>query len=154
MVSQLFGWKDQGMVIDTMAHLGSLFAFFYTFVLTDLKDYTDNGFFQFSETVFDTQLVKKIVIATTPAIIIGLLFRDVIANYARNAEIISITTIFFAIVLFIADQNEGAKKSTSCHIKEAFLIGLAQSIALIPGVSRSGITLAAGLFFGFLGWMP
>ena len=149
MISQLFGWKDQGMVIDTMAHLGSLFAFFLYICFNRPKDYTDNGFFQFSETVFDTQLVKKIVIATTPAIIIGLLFRDVIANYARNAEIISITTIFFAIVLFIADQKRGAKKINELSYKEAFLIGLAQSIALIPGVSRSGITLAAGLFFGF-----
>lgn len=148
-VSQLFGWQDQGMVIDTMAHLGSLFAFLLYIFFNRSKDYTDNGFSEFSETLFDIQLIKKIVIATTPAIIIGFLFRDIIAKYARNADIIAITTIFFAIILFIADQKRGGKKINDLSYKQAFLIGLAQSIALIPGVSRSGITLAAGLFFGF-----
>ncbi len=149
MISQLFGWKDQGMVIDTMAHLGSLFAFLLYIYFNRSKNYTYSGFFQLSETVFDIQLIKKIIIATTPAIIIGFLFRDAIVKYARNADIIAITTIFFAIVLLMADQKRGTKKINDLSYKEAFLIGLAQSIALIPGVSRSGITLAAGLFFGY-----
>ena len=108
-ISQLFGWKDQGMVIDTMAHLGSLFAFLLYICVNRSKDYTDNGFFQFSKPVFDIQLIKKIAIATTPAIIVGLLFRDVIANYARNADIISITTIFLLSFYSSPIKNEVQK---------------------------------------------
>ena len=108
------------MVIDTMAHLGSLFAFLLYICVNRSKDYTDNGFFQFSKPVFDIQLIKKIAIATTPAIIVGLLFRDVIANYARNADIISITTIFLLSFYSSPIKNEVQKKSTSCHTEKHF----------------------------------
>ena len=147
-ISQLFEWKDQGMVIDTMAHLGSLFGFLFFLYFNKSRDDFNNSLFQLTDKLFDIQLIKKIIVATIPAVLIGLLFRDIIVTYARNSEVIAFTTIFFAFVLLMADRRRGKRKTTDLSYKEALLIGFAQSIALIPGVSRSGITLAAGLFLG------
>ena len=147
-ISQLFEWEDQSMVVDTMAHLGSLFAFLLFLHFNKSRDSSNNSLFQLTNQFFDIHFIKKILVATIPATLVGLLFRDAIVTYARNAEVIATTTIFFAIVLLVADRKRGKKKTIDLSYKEVFLIGLAQSIALIPGVSRSGITLAAGLFLG------
>ncbi|MDC3160127.1 undecaprenyl-diphosphate phosphatase [Pseudomonadota bacterium] len=147
-ITQLFEWPEQSIVIDTTAHLGSLFAFFLYLYFNKSGNGSNDGFLQLTDKLFDIELIKKIVIATIPALIFGFSFRDIIVTYARNAEVIAITTILFAIVLFIADRRRGKRKTIDLSYKEVFLIGLAQSIALIPGVSRSGVTLAAGLFLG------
>ena len=146
-ISQLFEWEDQSMVVDTMAHLGSLFAFLLFLHFNRSRDSSNNSL-QLTDQLFDIHFIKKILVATIPATLVGLLFRDAIVTYARDAEVIATTTIFFAFVLLVADRKRGKKKTIDLSYKEVFLIGLAQSIALIPGVSRSGITLAAGLFLG------
>ena len=72
-----------------------------------------------------------------------------VEEHLRNPEIISFATIIFAIVLFVADRKRGVRRLGDLSYKDAFLVGLAQSIALIPGVSRAGATLAAALFLGY-----
>ena len=104
------------MVIDTIAHLGSLFAFLLYLHLNKSRD----SLFQLTDKLFDIHLIKKIIVATIPATLVGLLFRDAIVTYARNAEVIATTTIFFAIVLLVADRKRGKRKPSICHIKRYF----------------------------------
>ena len=81
--------------------------------------------------------------------IFGLLFNNVIEEYARSGVVIAVTTIIFGIALYFADLRSTNKSEYEMTIKFALIIGLAQAVALIPGVSRSGITMTAALFLGF-----
>ena len=83
-----------------------------------------------------------------PALVLGYLFRDVIVQDARNPTVIGLATIIFALIMLAADHRRGSRKVCDLSYKEVILIGLVQSLALIPGVSRSGATLAAALFLG------
>ncbi|MDR0408266.1 MAG: undecaprenyl-diphosphate phosphatase, partial [Campylobacteraceae bacterium] len=90
-----------------------------------------------------------IIAATIPACIAGFLFSGLIETYLRSPLIIASTTIIFGVILFVADSFVGKKNEKNITIYIAFLIGLAQVLSLIPGVSRSGITLSMALFLGF-----
>ena len=90
-----------------------------------------------------------IVIATIPACVFGLLMKDIIEVYLRSAYVIATTTIVFGLLLWYADAT--AKQNTDEYqvtVKKVLIIGFAQVLALIPGTSRSGITITAGLMVG------
>ena len=99
--------------------------------------------------VGDSLLVWCVGFATIPVGIFGLLFNNVIEEYARSGVVIAVTTIIFGIALYFADLRSTNKSEYEMTIKFALIIGLAQAVALIPGVSRSGITMTAALFLGF-----
>ena len=148
LVSQIFNWDDQGIFIDTTAHLGSLSAF-ASFIFCDkFRGNKDKNFFFEDRIIVDYVFVKKIILATMPALVLGYLFRDVIVQDARNPTVIGLATIIFALIMLAADHRRGSRKVCDLNYKEVILIGLVQSLALIPGVSRSGATLAAALFLG------
>ncbi|MDR1554416.1 MAG: undecaprenyl-diphosphate phosphatase, partial [Campylobacteraceae bacterium] len=97
----------------------------------------------------ESRLAWGVIIATIPACIAGLLFSGMVETHLRSPLVISVTTILFGIVLFIADKFTGKKDEKNITLYIALFIGLAQMLALIPGVSRSGITLSMALFLGF-----
>lgn len=150
LVPKLLGWQDQGLAFDVAVHVGTLTAILFYFK-DSLKKLLADFFASIMQRkkVGDSTLVWSVGFATLPVGLCGLALNDIIEQYARSGIIIAITTILFALVLFIADKNHGLKSEYDMTIKLAFIIGLAQAIALIPGVSRSGITMSAAFLLGF-----
>ena len=144
--------SDQGVIIDISAHLGSLLALIFFFK----KDSIDlfRGLFQFfiiRKQKKEFYLFLKIGMATIPVIFFGLIFKiyrlDIIM---RSIEIIGWMMIVFGVLLFYADKFGKEKKSLEdLNFKHAAIIGLFQAFALIPGVSRSGITITGFRIFGY-----
>ena len=150
LVPKLLGWQDQGLAFDVAVHVGTLIAVFYYFRVDLMKIFGD--FFislKKKESYGDSRMVWLAVIGTIPVGIVGLLFNNFIEETLRSPLIIAFSTIFFGFILWKADLSHGDKKIDKIGIKEALLIGIAQAIALIPGTSRSGITITAALFLGF-----
>ena len=139
LASNIYEFKNQSLLIDISLHLGSLLAILYYF-----KD----DIFNFNK---NKNLFYKIIIGTLPLIIIGyLLYTTNLIYYFRNIKVIAWATLFFGILLYIADKNKFIKKiDTDFNIKSVLVIGFFQILALIPGVSRAGITITAGRILGF-----
>ena len=150
LVPKLIGWQDQGIIFDIAMHLGSLAA-----VCIYFKEDITKLFFSFSELLtFRTKkkssdLLFLLLIATLPAAIIGFFSANWIELNTRNPLLIAFTLSFYGLLMLIADKK-GKKKVTIKEINysHALMIGLAQVLALIPGTSRSGVTMTAGLFLG------
>jgi len=147
LLPHLVGVPDQGIAVDMAAHLGSLIAV----VLYFKKDtkMLCKGVYDFilSRHTDDRALFANIAIATIPVVIVGFFFADAIASTLRDPRIIAVTSIVFGIALYIADKT--SNKLEAMSLRKAWWIGIAQLLALIPGVSRSGITMTAGRVFGF-----
>ena len=139
LVSSFYDLKTSSLLIDISLHLGSLFAIIFYF-RKDLFDLKNNQ-----------KLLQLIIIGSTPLIIFGYILHTTELIYLlRNIKVIAWTTLLFGIVLFFADQKKIDKNiSTNLNIKSIIIIGLFQILALIPGVSRAGITLTAARFLKF-----
>ena len=138
-VSNLYDLKTSSLLIDISLHLGSLFAIVFYF-RKDLFDLKNNQ-----------KLLKLVVIGSLPLIFFGYILHSTELIYLlRNIEIIAGTTLFFAIVLFFADQRKVDQSiSLNLNIKSIIFIGLFQILALVPGVSRAGIAITAARFLKF-----
>jgi undecaprenyl-diphosphatase len=151
----LFGWQDQGQVMDVALHVGTLAAVILYFwqdiwvMIANFCTYIARGFRQ--EDLNDpVRLALSIIVATLPAVGAGLILKKMGLGDIRQVTVIATTSIVFAGVLFAADHFSSQKKSLSyMTLGRGFLIGLGQAIALIPGVSRSGICISVGLSLGF-----
>ncbi|WP_409433294.1 undecaprenyl-diphosphate phosphatase [Litorimonas sp. RW-G-Af-16] len=148
--AQIFGWEDQGAMIDLMAHFGTLFAviaYFRQDVGRILR-----GFVDLLQRKLNTNsaLALNLIVATPPAIAFGAFLElGGFADALRSPWIIATTFIVFGIVLWLADiWGKRVKTTEELSWKGAFTIGLAQCLALIPGTSRSGITMTAALGLG------
>jgi len=139
LASNIYEFKNQSLLIDISLHLGSLLAILF---------YFKEDIFNFNK---NKNLFYKIIIGTLPLIIIGyLLYTTNIIYYLRNIKVIAWATLFFGILLYIADKNKLLKKIESdLNMKSVLIIGFFQVLALIPGVSRAGITITAGRILGF-----
>jgi undecaprenyl-diphosphatase len=149
--SQLFGWPDQGQAFDVMVHLGTLAAV-VIYLARDIRPMVTEGLNQLRRRGGgeNSRLGWLVVAATMPSIVCGLFLNDIADTYLRSASIIAFTTIFFGVLLWIADQSAREKHSLlKMSLWAALLIGVAQAVALIPGTSRSGITMTAALLLGF-----
>ena len=137
--SNIFNFKNQSLIIDISLHLGSLLAILFYF-RSEIFNLNKNF-----------KLFYKIIIATIPLIIVGyFLYTTGIINQLRNIKVIAWSTFVFGILIYIADKNKLYKKlDTDFNIKSVLIIGFFQVIALIPGVSRAGITITAGRILGF-----
>ena len=139
LVSGLYDLKTSSLLIDISLHLGSLLAiiFFFRKDLVDLKH--------------NQKLLKLIIIGSIPLIIFGYILHSTELIYLlRNIKIIAWTTLFFGIILYFADQRKiNQNISSNLNIKTIIFIGLFQILALIPGVSRAGITMTAARFLNF-----
>ncbi|MEQ8407602.1 MAG: undecaprenyl-diphosphate phosphatase [Gammaproteobacteria bacterium] len=145
--SQLLGWPDQGLVFDVAVHLGTLLAvvcYFYRDLIAMLVAWLGSFVGRGDRT--QARLAWMLIIATLPAGLAGLLLNDLVAEYGRSSLVIAAASIVFALGLYWADkQRRGTLALDSLGWREAIWIGLAQMLALIPGTSRSGVTMMAGL---------
>ena len=152
LVPLLSGWQDQGVVFDVALHVGTLFAvmlYFYqrTFALTKGALHVCTGHFTSNE----AKLFGLLFLATIPVLMSGYFFKDFVAEGARSFKVLGLTSIIFGILLWVSDlfpryQHGGLKQITWVH---ALFFGVMQAFAIIPGTSRSGVTMSAGRFMGF-----
>lgn len=148
--SQLLGWPDQGLAFDVAVHLGSLAAVVFYF-RHDLKSLISGGLRSLRGDVTESgRLAWMIVVATIPALLAGFVFEGFIEQHLRSAQVIAYSTIVGGILLGIADRwNSERLELAQMTVLFALLIGVAQALALIPGTSRSGITITMALLIGF-----
>ena len=145
------GWEDQGLMYDIAAHAGSLAAIIFYF-RRDLGKIILSGvsYLSHRKTNADSLLLWYLVVATIPIGIIAFLFYSVVASLLRDPLIIAAATIIFGLLLGWVDRTcSHSRHFEELKLKDAIIIGLAQALALIPGTSRSGITMTAGLMLGF-----
>ncbi len=137
--SNLYDLKASSLLIDISLHLGSLLAiiFFFRKDLLNLKH--------------NQNLLKLIIIGSIPLIIFGYILHSTeLIHILRNIKVIAWTTLFFGIILYFADQQEINQKITyDLNVRSIIFIGIFQILALIPGVSRAGITMTAARFLKF-----
>ena len=148
--SVLFGWPDQGLAFDVAVHIGSLAAVVVYF-RHDLREIASGGIKSLSGQQSESgRLAWLLVLGTLPALIIGFLFEGFIEEHFRSAHVIGYATIIGGIVLAVADRwNSQQRNLTDMTIAFALFIGIAQACALIPGTSRSGVTITMALLLGF-----
>ena len=151
LIPALTGWPDQGIVTDVMVHVGSLFAviaYFWRDVLNLLAGVRD--FFTGRKT-HHSRMAFYIFLATFPALIFGALLKlSGWLESIRGVEIVAWNAIIFGILLYVADLvGKRTKVMEDMRLSPALIIGLAQALALIPGTSRSGVTMTAARFMGF-----
>jgi len=146
LLTEFLGEEDQGIIFDVGVHFGTLLAALVYFRL-DLKKMIINlgSHKLLSE---ENNLTTNLVIGVIPILLAGFLLRDFVNLHLRNSEVIAYATIIFGIFLYIAQLRKGKEDLDSVNLKQALIIGLFQCLALIPGTSRSGITITAGLFLG------
>ena len=149
--SQVLGWPDQGLAFDVAVHLGTLTAVVvrYRHDLAQMLGGTLLAVRQQQGNEHAT-LAWLVVLATLPAIVAGVLFKDVIETELRASMVIVVTTLAFGVLLGLSDVLGKRQRGLSAlNWRHALLVGLAQAVALVPGTSRSGITMTAALFLGY-----
>ena len=149
LTSNILQWPDQGLVIDVAVHVGTLLAVMAYF----WRDLWSIGVSLLRLATGrrgpGTRLAGQIVVATLPVVVVGYVARDHVGTILRDVEIIAWATIGFAILLWIADHvGMTVRRVEHLGFGNVFFIGLCQVLALIPGPSRSGITMTAGRFLG------
>ncbi len=146
--SQLFGWPDQGLAFDLATHLGTLVAVCW-FFRKDLALMISANLRPDAVQSEHRRLGRLIIMASIPALLIGYIASDWIELLLRDVRVIAIATLVFGGLLWLADVTAtGRGKLWQVSLPQAVWIGLAQVLALIPGTSRSGITITAGLALG------
>ncbi|HDQ41836.1 MAG TPA: undecaprenyl-diphosphate phosphatase [Desulfonatronum sp.] len=150
LVSLVAGWEDQGLSFDVAVHMGTLVAVIWYF----RRDLTQMAA-DFLRSCAGAgsgpgaRLAWAVILGTVPVALAGLTFRDVVATHLRDPLIIAFGLIFFGILLGWADwRNRGGRGVHDLAWKDVLIIGCAQALALVPGTSRSGVTMTAGLFLG------
>ena len=146
-----FGWKDQGLAVDVAMHFGTLGAvlIYFRTRLIDLTVATIQ-FVRTREPSEDSRYTLYLALATIPIVIIGWASMDFVESQLRSVALIGTTTLIFGLLLFVADRaGQRTKQDSEMNAWFAVLIGLSQVLALIPGTSRSGITITCALFLGF-----
>ena len=144
--TQLTNWEDQGLFTDIAVHFGTLFAV-VIYLRKDIYYFLTN-IFQFK--LFEDQIIFKIILATLPAIILGYFIYDYVSLYFRSIQLIALSSIVFAIILFFADRVRMESKNwNKITYIEALVIGLFQVLAFIPGASRAGVTITGARLLGY-----
>lgn len=150
----LFNWPDRGLAFDIALHWGTLVAV-VTYFRKDIWCLI-KGFFHTlrkSTRDFENNLYQRlswlIILATIPAAVIGKIFENQVETAFRNPILIAVTLAVVGVVLYLADKyGEKIKNLNHTGWKNALVIGFAQAVAIVPGISRSGATMIAGLFQG------
>jgi len=147
--SLVLGWPDQGLAFDVAVHVGTLSAVLF-YYRADLARMARSWFGSLAGAPADddSRLVWYLALATLPAVAVGFFAGDYIESDLRNLPLIATTTLVFGILLGMADRRVAKPGSEQITLSLALLVGLAQAIAPIPGVSRSGVTITAALLLG------
>jgi undecaprenyl-diphosphatase len=151
LVPKLMDWQDQGLAIDVAMHVGTLLAVMAYFHAEVWRMARGGLNLVAGRPDGDSRLLLQLALATLPVVVAGLLLESTIATSFRDPVLIATTTIVFGILLYVADRrgDKAERALAGMTYRDALLIGLLQALALIPGVSRSGITMTAGLFLAF-----
>ncbi len=155
--AQVLGWEDQGLAFDVAVHVGTLLAVMLYF-RRDILELLMSWWMSLipgrtpgrEHGASEARLAWFIIIATIPAGLAGLMLGDVIEAHLRSTLVIAVATVFFGILLGLADKRHNETKGIwQVTLIETLVVGLAQALALIPGTSRSGITMTAALALGW-----
>ena len=151
LVPSFFGWTDQGLAFDVAVHFGSLLAvcaYFRRDIVALLGGTLEVATFRLDSP--ESRLALGIALGTIPAAVAGLLAAGWIEQNLRSPSVIVFTLAGYAVLMILADRyGKSERNITDVSIRDAFLVGCAQALALIPGTSRSGVTITAGRFMGF-----
>jgi undecaprenyl-diphosphatase len=151
LVPVFFGWTDQGLAFDVAVHFGSLIAVLI-FFRSDIHALLRGGVQVLGANVktIESRMALGIALGTIPAALAGLLLADWIEANLRSPAIIVFTLSGYAVLMMLADRfGRRTREISSVLISDAFLIGVAQALALVPGTSRSGVTITAAMALGF-----
>jgi undecaprenyl-diphosphatase len=145
-----FGWKDLGAAYTAVIQIGTMLAIIIYF-RTDLMHMVTSSIRSLREKNFmglsDTRLLILVIIGTIPIMILGYLLKDVIRHQFRNMYVMAGSMIFFSLMFYVAEKySKMTNKIENLGIKDSVIIGFFQSIALIPGASRSGSTMCGAFF--------
>jgi len=150
LLPRLLGWADQGLAFDVAVHIGTLtavVAYFRHDVVCLLLAWVKSCARR--ELNADARLAWWVVLGTVPVAVTGLLLHDVIESTLRSPLVIAVATIGFGLLLGLSDlRGQKIRTEASLTFVDVLWIGLAQALALIPGTSRSGITMTAALALG------
>jgi undecaprenyl-diphosphatase len=154
-VPYLLGWHDpfiDSLAFSVMLHVATLIALLVYF-RAELLRLIPAGFAAIRDRSFrgdpDRRLAWLLAVATIPAVIVGVLLNDIIETEFRSPERVAIALVIGAAILWLADRvGRHVRDENGLTFPTAFGIGVAQALALVPGISRSGISIAAGLFAG------
>ena len=152
-LSQLFGWEDPGAAFTAVTQIGTEMAVIIYF-RREIGEIVSAWFRSLANADARHEPAARmgwlVIIGTIPVAVLGFLFKDQIETIARNLWLTATMLILFGVILGVADAlGERVKDERDLTVKDGILYGLAQSLALIPGVSRSGATISAGLFMGY-----
>ena len=137
---ELLGIKQPGNQFEILVHMGTLASIIVIF-------FDDIRFLFLSINKKGTQkFISYIIIGTIPAVLLGLGFKDTLESLFENTYYVGCALIFTGIILFISNNVKRMEKDNSYH--KSFLIGIAQALAIIPGISRSGMTISCALLLG------
>ena len=146
----LFGWHDQGLAFDIAVHVGTLFASLVYF-REEISEIVGAWFTSLmgSGTTAESKLGWFIIVASVPVAVSGALAYELVENELRSVTVIGLATLLFALLLWYADHfRRGQRTLRELRLTDALLIGLGQALAIIPGTSRSGITMTVALMLG------
>lgn len=156
LASDVLVWPDQGLAFDTAVHLGTLAAVLLYF-RQDLWAMA-HAYWPLNSVLNDREqaarqrqrvMARLMVIASIPALAVGFFFASWIGDHLRNPQVIALSTLFFALLLWQADHfGRQQRQWDEIRLRDALWVGVLQVLALIPGTSRAGITMTAGLWLG------
>ena len=150
LVPALCGWRDQGLMLDVAAHIGTLGSVLFYFHKDVASLFKGSFSLLKGELNENTQLLFNLIIATIPVVLLGLFFEKVVGDNLRNITVIAWMGILFGIILYIADKyGHLVETIADTKLKYALFFGLAQCVALVNGVSRSGACITAGRFMNY-----
>lgn len=147
LVPVLFGWPDQGLAFDAAVHLGTALALLCYFA----RDLARLAAGAFALRPRELRLIVAVAVGSVPAGLAGLLLESTVEAHARSSHVVAVSLIGWALVLLWADRRAARARiheMDDVGPVRGLLIGVAQAIALIPGTSRSGITISTGLVAG------
>ncbi|MEX2495364.1 MAG: undecaprenyl-diphosphate phosphatase [Woeseia sp.] len=151
LVPSIFGWTDQGLVFDVAVHFGSLGAvciYFRDDIAALLRGSLNVATGKLQP--LESRMAMAIAAGTVPAAVAGLLFAGWIAANLRDPSVVVMTLAGFGVLLALADRfGRRERIIADVRMRDAVIIGLAQALALVPGTSRSGVTISAALMLGF-----
>ena len=143
------GWEDQGLAFDVAVHAGTLAAvvgYFRKDLILMTQDWVNSIIKR--QSTKNSRLAWAVLWGTIPVGLAGLILGDFIEANLRSTTVIMIATLVFGMLLLIAEKNFGQRDEYSIGWKDILAIGLSQALALIPGTSRSGVTITAGILMG------
>ena len=152
-VSQLFGWEDPGAAFTAVSQIGTetaVIIYFRKDIWRIISTWTRSLVDSSLRSDIDARMGWYVIVGTLPIALLGYTFRHQIETVARNLWLVAIMLIVFGVILGAADRlGSRVKPLTDLKIRDGLFYGVGQAFALIPGVSRSGATISAGLAMGY-----